>query len=106
MGTTGLVAQALGARDENEVRAYLLRALFLGFCAGLVIFLLRKPLIEIGFWVSPASSEVEELAEKYFLIRVWSAPAAIALYGVIGWLIALERTISVLILQFLSLIHI
>ena len=100
MGTTGLVAQALGARDENEVRAYLLRALFLGFCAGLVIFLLRKPLIEIGFWVSPASSEVEKLAEKYFLIRVWSAPAAIALYGVIGWLIALERTISVLILQF------
>ena len=100
MGTTGLVAQALGARDENEVRAYLLRALLLGFCAGLVIFLLRKPLIEIGFWVSPASSEVEKLAEKYFLIRVWSAPAAIALYGVIGWLIALERTISVLILQF------
>ncbi len=100
MGTTGLVAQALGARDENEVRAYLLRALFLGFCAGLVIFLLRKPLIEIGFWVSPASNEVEELAEKYFLIRVWSAPAAIALYGVIGWLIALERTKSVLILQF------
>ena len=84
MGTTGLVAQALGARDENEVRAYLLRAIFLGFCAGLVIFLLRKPLIELGFWVSPASNEVEELAEKYFLIRVWSAPAAIALYGVIG----------------------
>ena len=100
MGTTGLVAQALGARDENEVRAYLLRALFLGFCAGLAIFLLRKPLIEIGFWVSPASSGVEELAEKYFLIRVWSAPAAIALYGVIGWLIALERTKSILILQF------
>ena len=100
MGTTGLVAQALGARDENEVRAYLLRALLLGFCAGLLIFLLRKPLIEIGFWVSPASIEVEKLAEKYFLIRVWSAPAAIALYGVIGWLIALERTISVLILQF------
>ena len=66
MGTTGLVAQALGARNENEVRAYLLRALFLGFCAGLAIFLLRKPLIEIGFWVSPASSRVEELAEIYF----------------------------------------
>ena len=47
MGTTGLVAQALGARDENEVRAYLLRAIFLGFCAGLVIFLLRKPLIKL-----------------------------------------------------------
>ena len=100
MGTTGLVAQSLGAKDENEVRAYLLRALLLGFLAGLTILLLRKSLIEIGFWVSPASNEVEGLAAKYFLIRVWSAPAAIALYGVIGWLIALERTKSVLILQF------
>ena len=100
MGTTGLVAQALGAKDENEVRAYLLRALLLGFLAGLTILLLRNSLIEIGFWVSPASIEVEGLAAKYFLIRVWSAPAAIALYGVIGWLIALERTKSILILQF------
>ena len=81
MGTTGLVAQALGARDENEVRAYLLRAIFLGFCAGLVIFLLRKPLIELGFWVSPASNEVEELAEKYFLIRVWSASCNRFIWG-------------------------
>lgn len=71
MGTTGLVAQALGAKDENEVRAYLLRALLLGFLAGLTILLLRKSLIEIGFWVSPASIEVEGLAAKYFLIRVW-----------------------------------
>ena len=41
-----------------------------------------------------------EKAQNEVLIRVWSAPAAIALYGVIGWLIALERTKSVLILQF------
>ena len=38
MGTTGLVAQALGARDENEVRAYLLRALFWVFVLVLLYF--------------------------------------------------------------------
>jgi MATE family multidrug resistance protein len=32
-------------------------------------------------------------------IRVWSAPAAIGLYGVTGWLIAQERTRAVFILQ-------
>ena len=32
-------------------------------------------------------------------IRVWSAPATIALYGVTGWLIALERTKGVLAIQ-------
>ena len=99
MGTTGLVAQAVGSEDESEVRSYLLRALFLGFSAGLLIFLLRNALIDFGFWLSPASSEVEELAGKYISIRVWSAPAAISLYGIVGWLIALERTKSVLVLQ-------
>ena len=100
MGTTGLVAQAVGSKDESEVRAYLLRALILGLLAGLFIFLLRTPLIELGLWISPASSDVEELAQKYISIRVWSAPAAIGLYGIVGWLIALERTKSVLFLQF------
>ena len=99
MGTTGLVAQAVGSEDESEVRSYLLRALFLGFSAGLLIFLLRIALIDFGFWLSPASSEVEELARKYISIRIWSAPAAISLFGIVGWLIALERTKSVLILQ-------
>ena len=100
MGTTGLVAQAVGSKDESEVRAYLLRALILGLLAGLFIFLLRTPLMELGLWISPASSDVEELAQKYISIRVWSAPAAIGLYGIVGWLIALERTKSVLFLQF------
>ena len=100
MGTTGLVAQAVGSKDESEVRAYLLRALILGLLAGLFIFLVRTPLMELGLWISPASSEVEKLAQKYISIRVWSAPAAIGLYGIVGWLIALERTKSVLFLQF------
>ncbi len=100
MGTTGLVAQAVGSKAESEVRAYLLRALILGLLAGLFIFLLRTPLMELGLWVSPASSDVEELAQKYISIRVWSAPAAIGLYGIVGWLIAIERTKSVLFLQF------
>ena len=99
MGTTGLVAQAVGSEDESEVRSYLLRALFLGFSAGLLIFLLRNALVDFGFWLSPASVEVEELAEKYISIRAWSAPAAISLYGIVGWLIALERTKSVLVVQ-------
>ena len=99
MGTTGLVAQAVGSEDESEVRSYLLRALFLGFSAGLLIFLLRNALADFGFWLSPASIEVEELAKKYISIRVWSAPAAISLYGIVGWLIALERTKSVLVVQ-------
>ncbi len=39
------------------------------------------------------------LARDYMQIRVFSAPAIIALFGVTGWLIALERTRAVLAIQ-------
>ena len=54
-----------------------------------------------AFWVSPASAEVEALARDYMSIRVWSAPAAIAIYGLSGWLIAQERTGAMLMIQLL-----
>ena len=39
------------------------------------------------------------MARQYMQIRIWSAPATIALYGITGWLIAQERTRAVLVLQ-------
>jgi len=55
------------------------------------------------FWgalqLAPASLEVEGLAQKYLHIRVYSAPAAIALFGISGWLIAKEKTRAILWLQ-------
>lgn len=99
MGTTGLTSQAHGAGRAGEVSAMLTRALMIGLAAGAMILALQWPLFWLGFQLSPASDEVEGLAHGYLAIRVWSAPAAIALYGVTGWLIALERTRAVLLLQ-------
>ncbi len=99
MGTTGLAAQALGARNGNEVSALLMRALLIGLAAGTVLIAAQVWLFSLAFRVAPASAEVEALAHRYMAIRVWSAPAAIALYGVTGWLIAQERTRAVLVLQ-------
>jgi multidrug resistance protein, MATE family len=39
------------------------------------------------------------LARDYLALRIWGAPATIALYAVTGWLIAVERTRAVLVLQ-------
>ena len=99
MGTTGLAAQAIGRADAVEVRALLLRALLFAGAAGAVIILLQSLLFSAAFWLAPASDEVESLAREYLSIRVWSAPAAIAVYGLTGWLIAQERTRAVLVLQ-------
>jgi MATE family multidrug resistance protein len=99
MGTVGLAAQALGARDGAEVAALLTRVLMIGVGAGLAMILLQGPILAGALWLSPASAEVEALVRSYMTIRVFSAPAAIAMYGITGWLIAQERTGAVLALQ-------
>jgi multidrug resistance protein, MATE family len=99
MGTSGLVAQAHGAGDAPETGAILMRALMIGAAAGLAFIALQGPLVAGAFRIAPASDEVEGLARSYLAIRIWGAPATIALYAVTGWLIALERTRAVLVLQ-------
>ncbi|WP_299402893.1 MATE family efflux transporter [uncultured Roseobacter sp.] len=92
MGTVGLVGQAEGAGDKAEVSAWLTRALLVALAGGITLIVLQ-PLI---FWgalrLAPASDEVESLARTYLTIRIWTAPAAIAVYALTGWLVAMERT--------------
>ncbi len=99
MGTTGMTSQALGAGDRGEADALLSRAMVVGAGGGLMLILLQWPIFQGAFLISPASTAVEESASAYMSVRVWSAPAAIALYGINGWLIASERTRAVLALQ-------
>ena len=99
MGTTGLTAQALGSGDKSETSALLVRGILIGLVAGLVLIVAQVPLFFGALQLSPASLEVEDLAQKYLQIRVYSAPAAIALFGITGWLIAKEKTRAVLLLQ-------
>lgn len=99
MGTAGLAAQAVGRGDRAEVAAILSRVLLIGIAAGLALIALQGPLFTLAFQVAPASAEVEGLARSYLGIRIFSAPAAIAIYGLTGWLVAHERTGAMLVLQ-------
>ena len=99
MGTTGLTAQAIGSGDKSETSALLVRGIIIGVVAGLILIVTQVPVFLGALQLSPASIEVEDLAQKYLQIRVYSAPAAIALFGITGWLIAKEKTRAVLLLQ-------
>ena len=99
MGTTGLVAQARGAGDMAETGALLMRGLLFGATGGLLLVAVQVGLFWGAFALAPASEEVERLARDYMAIRIWGAPATIALYVVTGWLIGQERTGGVLVLQ-------
>jgi len=99
MGTTGMVAQARGAGETAETGALLMRGLLIAAAAGLVFVAGQAAVFWAAFRVAPASPEVERLARAYLSIRIWGAPATIAIYALTGWLIAMERTRGVLTLQ-------
>ena len=99
MGTVGLVGQAAGAGDDDEVSAWLTRAMLVALAGGLGLILLQAPIFWVAFKLSPASAEVESLARSYLFIRIWTAPAAIAVYALTGWLVAMERTGAVFWIQ-------
>lgn len=99
MGTVGLVGQAAGAGDDDEVSAWLTRALLVAGIAGLGLIVLQIPIFWGAMQLSPASDTVEQLALTYLAIRIWTAPAAIAVYALTGWLIAMERTGAVFWIQ-------
>lgn len=99
MSTSGLAAQAQGAGDAAERSAVLIRALIVGGVAGLALVIAQVVLFAGAFALAPASPEVEGLARDYLAIRIWGAPATIALYALTGWLVGLERTRGVLVLQ-------
>src|SRR3569833_3552861 len=99
MGTTGRTAQASGASDNDELAAGLARALLIAATAGLGLILLQWPIRECAFALVGASPEVEQLARGYFDVRIWSGPATLANYALLGWFIGLGRANIGLILQ-------
>ena len=66
--------------------------------AGVALIALQSLIFGAALWMSPASAEVENLAREYLAIRIWSAPAAIAVFALTGWLVAMEHTGKVLAL--------
>ncbi|HEX7007945.1 MAG TPA: MATE family efflux transporter [Alphaproteobacteria bacterium] len=96
MGTTGLVAQANGAKNAGEARAVFLRGLLLAGVIGAAVIALQGPIVLVALGLIDASAEVETLGRTYFSIRVWSAPAALIQYVVIGWLFGVQRMGSAL----------
>lgn len=99
MGTTGFTAQSLGAGDLDQVRAYLLRAFIIAGIAGLALIALQRPIMWGTLAVIAPSDQVAELADTYFSIRIWGAPAVLTGYALLGWFVGIQRTGAVLMLQ-------
>ncbi len=99
MGTGGLTAQAFGAGNADEVRSVLARGALLAGALGLAVTVLQWPLGLLAFALLDASDDVERLADSYYYIRVWGAPAALLNYAMVGWFIGIRDAKSALVMQ-------
>lgn len=90
-GTGGLTAQAYGAEDFDEGLRTLVRGLAIALAGAVLLLVLQVPIGRIAAMVVDGSPEVIRLALVYFYIRIWAAPAVLALYVFNGWFIGMQN---------------
>ena len=106
-GTVGIVAQAYGRSDYREIIKTLLRNLIIALVLSFLI-LIFTPLIKhvITILFSP-SDETEVLVNTYLNVRVFSVPAELIIFIMVGFYLGIQKTkISSLLLIILSTLNI
>lgn len=85
IGTGGLTAQAVGARDPNDGLIHAARAIAVGVIAGLAMILLQVPLHWLALTLMAPGPGVAAAFEAYSAVRIWAAPFALINYALLGW---------------------
>jgi MATE family multidrug resistance protein len=85
LGTAGLTAQAVGARDANDGLVHAARALLLAVGLGVVMIALAVPLFALAQLVWAPGPDVVSPFATYFYTRIWAAPFSLVNYVLLGW---------------------
>ena len=93
IGTGGLAAQAYGRGDRKECAKILTRALGLSVAIALFLIIIQCLFVKAAFLVVDCTPEVQQLATKYFFIRIWAAPATLSLMALKGWFIGMQDSV-------------
>ena len=92
MGTVGIVSQAYGRGDYREIIRTLFRNFVIAMVIALVIIIL-KPLINISIQhFFNTSLETQNLINTYLNVRVFSVPAELVIYILVGFYLGLQKT--------------
>ena len=107
MGTVGIVSQAYGRGDYREIVKTLLRNFIIAMAIALAIIIL-KPLIFISIQhFFKTSLETQNLINTYLNVRIFSVPAELAIYILVGFYLGIQKTkISSLLIVTLSILNI
>ena len=107
MGTVGIVSQALGRGDYREIVKTLLRNFIIAIIIAFLIIVF-KPLIYFLIQIFfKTSIETQNLINTYLNVRVFSVPAELSIYILVGFYLGIQKTkISSLLIVVLSILNI
>lgn len=100
-GTCGLVAQCFGRGDALEERAVFLRAFLIAALSGLALVLLAPLVATICESFMSAEPALTAAMDIYIRIRLFSAPAALINFAILGYFVGRSESGLVLFLQLL-----
>ena len=96
MSTTGITAQAVGRKENDEVGLVLYRSMLVALVLGTAIAALQGPLGDAGFAMLSGEPGVEQAGREYFDARIWGAPAVLSGFVLMGWFLGREQSRHVL----------
>jgi len=98
MSSTGLIAQAYGAKDQQEINSTVLHSIGLAVVTGLLLILLQYPLYRLVVVLVHPDENILHLLKQYYLIRIWGAPAVLVNYVLVGTIVGIHKPRGLLLL--------
>tara|TARA_X000000368_G_scaffold404303_1_gene380179 strand:+ start:2965 stop:4290 length:1326 start_codon:yes stop_codon:yes gene_type:complete len=107
MGTVGIVAQLFGKSDYREIVRTLVRNALIAILSALLIIFIYPLIISAIKIFFSTSKETQELIKEYLSVRIFSVPAELAIYILIGFYLGIQKTkISSLMIIIFSVLNI
>jgi len=92
MGTTGMIAQLVGAKEGSENRTVLAQSIILALLIASILLLLQSPIIDFSLALLAPEQKVLEQAQAYAQTRIYGAPAVLCSYVLLGWFVGNQNT--------------
>jgi MATE family multidrug resistance protein len=106
-GTVGMVAQADGSNDYQEVVNIFLRNIAFVIIISLLLILLQSYIFQISLSVFELSSDTKRYFKDYFNLRIYSTFGELTIFVITGLFIGLQKTkTSSIIVGFYSIANI
>jgi multidrug resistance protein, MATE family len=98
MGTSGKVAQAFGANDQESLIKLLIQSSIIAVCLSALLLLCRSQISEAAFYFTQSQDAIKPIASDYFSIRIWALPATLLNSVLLGWFLGVQYAKAPLIL--------